>query len=203
MKQIKFANQAPFRLIYGCMRIAGDNSSQDKAKGKHAIQTAFDEGYNHFDHADIYGAGACESLFGELLKASPSIRDEIIITSKAGIRVGDTPNVGDPKCYDFSHDYLTKQVEGSLNRLNTDYLDLFLLHRPDYLFNAELNTLAGMTVKANLKLSSLRSVAGAHQRTPQLPPLRVRVAQLRQEIHQKRRTATPPPHPHRREKIRM
>ena len=73
---------------------------------------------------------------GELLNESPNLRDNIIITSKAGIRVGDTPNIGDPKCYDFSHFYLTQQVENSLQRLNTDYLDMFLLHRPDYLFNA-------------------------------------------------------------------
>ena len=117
------------RLIYGCMRITGDNSAQDKAKGKLAIQAALDAGYNHFDHADIYGDGACESLFGELLKESPTLRDKMILTSKAGIR-------REPKRYDFSNDYILSCVEGSLQRLNTDYLDLFLLHRPDYLFNA-------------------------------------------------------------------
>lgn len=117
------------RLIYGCMRITGDNSAQDRAKGKLAIQAALEAGYNHFDHADIYGDGECESLFGELLKESPNLRDDMILTSKAGIR-------RDPKRYDFSHDYLINSVENSLKRLNTDYLDLFLLHRPDYLFNA-------------------------------------------------------------------
>lgn len=118
------------------MRIAGDNSAQDKAKGKLAIRAALEAGYNHFDHADIYGDGECESLFGELLSESPSLRDNMILTSKAGIRLGNLPNTGDPKCYDFSHDYLISQVEASLKRLNTEYLDLFLLHRPDYLFNA-------------------------------------------------------------------
>ena len=130
------SNISSSRLIYGCMRIAGDNSITNHAKGKQAIQTALDAGYNHFDHADIYGGGACESLFGELLTESPNLRDNIIITSKAGIRVGNTTTIGEPKCYDFSHHYLIQQVENSLRRLNTDYLDLFLLHRPDYLFNA-------------------------------------------------------------------
>lgn len=129
MKQIKLANRESSRLIYGCMRVAGDNSANDRAKGKLAIQTAFDAGYNHFDHADIYGGGECESLFGELLKETPSLRDEMIITSKAGIR-------RDPQRYDFSKDYLISSVEASLQRLNTDYLDMFLLHRPDYLLNA-------------------------------------------------------------------
>ena len=127
---LKLANKNSFRFIYGCMRIAGDNSPQDRAKGKLAIQTALESGYNHFDHADIYGDGECESLFGEVLKESPSIRDNLIITSKAGIRKA-------PQRYDFSKQYLIDSVEGSLKRLNTDYLDLFLLHRPDYLFNAQ------------------------------------------------------------------
>ncbi|TLU65240.1 aldo/keto reductase [Thalassotalea litorea] len=125
------------RLIYGCMRINGDNSAEAHAKGKRAIETAIDEGYNHFDHADIYGNGACESLFGEVLKSQPHLRDKLLITSKAGIRFANTPVQGEVGRYDFSHDYLIGQVEGSLQRLNIDALDMFLLHRPDYLFNAE------------------------------------------------------------------
>ncbi len=116
------------------MRIAGDNSAQDKAKGKLAIRAALDAGYTHFDHADIYGDSHCESLFGELLtelkKETPAIREQLIITSKAGIR-------RDPQRYDFAKNYIINSVESSLQRLNTDYLDMFLLHRPDYLFNAE------------------------------------------------------------------
>ncbi|GAA6171666.1 aldo/keto reductase [Colwellia sp. KU-HH00111] len=146
------SNITSTRLIYGCMRIAGDNSAQDRAKGKQAIHSALDAGYNHFDHADIYGDGECEQLFGELLNKSPSMRDNIIITSKAGIRVGDVPNIGDPKCYDFAQHYLTQQVERSLKRLNTDYLDLFLLHRPDYLFNAEDVAETLMQLKASGKV---------------------------------------------------
>lgn len=131
MNNINYLNTelSSSRLIYGCMRIAEDNSSQARAKGKLAIQSALEAGYNHFDHADIYGGGECESLFGEMLKESPTLRDNIIITSKAGIRA-------DPQRYDFSKQYLINSVEASLKRLNTEYLDLFLLHRPDYLFNA-------------------------------------------------------------------
>ena len=74
------------RLVYGCMRIVGDNSSDARLRGIKAIHAALDAGYNHFDHADIYGKGQCESLFGEFLKANPSLRDDMIITSKCGIR---------------------------------------------------------------------------------------------------------------------
>jgi predicted oxidoreductase len=138
------------RLIYGCMRIAGDNSVQDKTKGKLAIRAALDAGYTHCDHADIYGDGHCESLFGELLtelkKETPTLRDQLIITSKAGIRA-------DPKRYDFSAEYLISSVDNSLKRLNTDYLDLFLLHRPDYLFNAEDVAQTFMKLKASGKVN--------------------------------------------------
>tara|TARA_R110002050_G_scaffold247438_4_gene385216 strand:- start:4095 stop:4991 length:897 start_codon:yes stop_codon:yes gene_type:complete len=131
MQTIKLSssNIASSRLIYGCMRIASNNSASDRSQGKQAIHAAIEAGYNHFDHADIYGGGACESLFGELLIESPSLRENIILTSKAGIR-------RDPQRYDFSRNHIISSVENSLKRLNTDYLDMFLLHRPDYLFNA-------------------------------------------------------------------
>ena len=124
---------ASSRLIYGCMRIAGDNSARNK--GKRALQAALEAGYNHFDHADIYGGGACESLFGELLAEKPHVREQIIITSKAGIRLPVNDSDG-PKRYDFTQQYLLNSVDASLKRLNTDHLDMFLLHRPDYLFDA-------------------------------------------------------------------
>jgi predicted oxidoreductase len=123
------------RLIYGCMRIAGDQSVNDIAKGKHAVRSAIDAGYNHFDHADIYGGGASEQLFGELLKQSPHLREKIIITSKASIRPRNDENAYAPTRYDFSQAYILSSVEGSLKRLHTEQLDLFLLHRPDYLFD--------------------------------------------------------------------
>lgn len=124
------------RLIYGCMRISGDNSPADREKGKIALRSAIEAGYNHFDHADIYAGGLSESLFAEVLKESPGLRQQLIITSKAGIRAENTPNPGDPKCYDFSRDYLINSVDGILKRLEIETLDMFLLHRPDYLFNA-------------------------------------------------------------------
>ena len=124
------------RLVYGCMRIAGDNSTSDREKGKRAIRAAIDAGYNHFDHADIYGGGACESLFGEVLRESPGLRDGLIVTSKCGIRFAGDPEPGSPQRYDFSFEHIVGSVEGSLQRLGVDCLDLLLLHRPDYLFSA-------------------------------------------------------------------
>lgn len=125
------------RLAYGCMRIAGDNSHADREAGKRAVLAAVDAGYTLFDHADIYGDGECESLFGEVLRASPGLRDAVVIASKCGIRFAGSPHADDPARYDFSADYIVESVEGSLNRLGIEQLDLLLLHRPDYLMHVE------------------------------------------------------------------
>ncbi|MBK1879009.1 aldo/keto reductase [Pelagicoccus mobilis] len=125
------------RLIYGCMRIVGDQSADSKAKGKKALQAALDAGYNHFDHADIYGGGECETLFGEFLKENPGLRDELIITSKCGVVFKGNPAPSSPGRYDFRKDHILKSVDGTLSRLGIDTLDLLLLHRPDYLFHPD------------------------------------------------------------------
>lgn len=120
------------RLIYGCMRIA----ESGKDKGKKAIEAALEAGYTHFDHADIYANGASENLFGEVLQENPGMREKLILTSKCGIRYA-VPGKNVPKQYDFTKDYINKSVAGSLKRLQTDYLDVLLLHRPDYLMKQE------------------------------------------------------------------
>ena len=130
------SNLESSRLVYGCMRITGDNSPAARDRGKQALRAALEAGYNHFDHADIYGGGECESLFGEFLREMPGIRDELIITSKCGIRFPGQPESGDPARYDFSFDHIVGSVEASLDRLGIDSMDMLLLHRPDYLFNA-------------------------------------------------------------------
>ncbi|MEE4219355.1 MAG: aldo/keto reductase [Xanthomonadales bacterium] len=123
------------RLVYGCMRIAGDQSPEDRLKGKDAIRAAIAEGYTHFDHADIYGGGACESIFAEVLAETPGLRENLLVTGKCGIRLPGQPRAGCPKRYDFSREHILGSVEDSLRRLGTDYMDLLLLHRPDFLFN--------------------------------------------------------------------
>jgi predicted oxidoreductase len=139
MESIKLgiSNILSSRIVYGCMRVVGDNSTNSRKKGKQAIRTAIEEGYTHFDHADIYGDGKCEELFSEILRENPEVRNKIIITSKCGIRGKNIPYKNDPERYDFSKEYIIKSVEGSLSRLKVDYLDLLLLHRPDYLCNPE------------------------------------------------------------------
>lgn len=106
----------------GCMRINACSSSEVET----IIQTALDAGINFFDHADIYGGGKSEELFGEWLLKNPEKRKDIVIQSKCGIRKG---------YYDFSKEYILESVEHILERLKTDYLDILLLHRPDALMD--------------------------------------------------------------------
>ncbi len=111
------------RIIVGCMRIHQKTEKEVRAW----IDTALSLGANFFDHADIYGSGECERLFGRALPAS--LRDRVILQSKCGICGG--------KKYDFSYEHIIESVEGSLSRLGTEYLDVLLLHRPDALCEPE------------------------------------------------------------------
>ena len=125
------------RLVYGCMRIAGDGSKDDREKGKRAVHAAIEAGYTQFDQADIYSSGRCEELLGEVLRESPEIRKQLIITTKCGIRLAGDPSDTSPGRYDFSAAHITNSVEGSLRRLGVERIDLLLLHRPDYLGHPE------------------------------------------------------------------
>jgi len=125
------------RLIYGCMRIAGDGTADSREKGRSALLAAYDAGYTHFDHADIYGDGSCEEIHGCRIREKPTLRDRTFLTSKCGIRRANQPSPGAPGRYDFSKSYIIRQTEESLRRLRTDFLDCLLLHRPDYLFHPE------------------------------------------------------------------
>jgi predicted oxidoreductase len=97
-----------------------------------SVRTALDAGINFFDHADIYCNGKSEQVFAELWKDSPHLRQQIYLQTKCGIRF-DTP----PHRFDFSYEHIIASVEGSLQRLQTDYIDVLLLHRPDPLVEPE------------------------------------------------------------------
>ena len=110
-------------VAMGCMRITDSKVPVDELIG-----TALELGIDFFDHADIYGGGKCEEVFGGYLASNPSLREKITIQTKCGIRKG---------CYDFSKEHIIESVEGSLRRLQTDYVDILLLHRPDTLMEPE------------------------------------------------------------------
>ncbi|MCX6969633.1 MAG: aldo/keto reductase [Verrucomicrobia bacterium] len=126
------------RLAYGCMRISGswDRTTVDDAviqRGIEALEAAVDAGYTFFDHADIYGDTACESIYGHALQKHPDWRDRLVVATKCGIRFEDEPNPGQPHRYDFSYEHILTSVEESLQRLRLQTIDLLMLHRPDFL----------------------------------------------------------------------
>ncbi|MGO3196818.1 aldo/keto reductase [Vagococcus salmoninarum] len=112
------------QVALGCMRM---NALSDREVTS-LIETTVSEGINFFDHADIYGGGECEAIFGRGLKASSVKREEIFIQSKCGIRQG---------FFDFSKEHIINSADGILQRLDVDYLDVLALHRPDTLVEPE------------------------------------------------------------------
>lgn len=123
----------------GCMRIV-ELENADAVKSW--VDTALENGINFFDHADIYGKGRCEELFGKVL--TPSLREKIILQSKCSIRPG--------IAFDFSKEHILNSVDGILKRLNTEYLDVLLLHRPDALMEPEEVADAFRILKENGKV---------------------------------------------------
>lgn len=111
-------------IAVGCMRM----SALTKTEAEYFIQTALEEGANFFDHADIYGGGKSEEVFGEAIQMNDTLREKVILQSKCGIRKG---------MFDFSKEHILGSVDGILKRLRTDYLDILLLHRPDALVEPE------------------------------------------------------------------
>lgn len=118
------ANLDVSEISLGCMRI----SEMSDAEISHLINTAIEGGITFFDHADIYGGGQSEARFAEALGMNPTLRETMHIQSKCGIRKG---------MFDFSKEHILEAVDGSLKRLQTDYLDVLLLHRPDALVEPE------------------------------------------------------------------
>ncbi|MGG1517632.1 aldo/keto reductase [Paenibacillus oryzisoli] len=127
------------RLVYGCMGLGGDwagspLTKEDYITAEKAIEAANEIGITMFDHADIYKKGKAETVFGEVLKNRPDLRDQIILQSKCGIRFPDESGV---HRFDFSKDHILASVDGILSRLGIEHLDVLLLHRPDALMEPE------------------------------------------------------------------
>lgn len=109
----------------GCMRI----DTMDIKQLCNYIESCAELGINFFDHADIYGNGRCEELFGEAFAQTGLNREDVILQSKCSI----VPGV----MYDLSKEHILQSTDKILKRLRTDHLDILLLHRPDALVEPE------------------------------------------------------------------
>ena len=128
MKNIDIVNgsQNVSTIIQGCMRMP----NLTKEEATRVIRTAFDCGINFFDHATCYGNGEAEIRFGEAFPLTGIRREDILIQSKCGLCF-------DRNEFDWTKENILSSVNDSLRRLQIDYLDTLLLHRPDVLFEPE------------------------------------------------------------------
>ena len=105
-----------------------------------------------FDHADIYGDYTTESDFGKALASSKIAREKMQLISKCGIQMVTDNRKNTIKHYEYSKDYIIWSVENSLKNLHTDYLDVFLLHRPSPLMQADEIAEAVLKLKSDGKI---------------------------------------------------
>jgi predicted oxidoreductase len=128
------------RLAFGCWRIVRTwnpkvVTPEREAEGRRAVVAAYEAGYTLFDNADIYCAGVCESVFGAAMREVRGMRERVVVATKCGIRFGGEPTQDAPGRYDFSREHIVRSCEGSLKRLGVEAIDLYQLHRPDWLMD--------------------------------------------------------------------
>jgi predicted oxidoreductase len=126
MKKLKIGTSGleVSEVALGCMRIGG----MAEAAVDELVKTSYEAGIDFYDHADIYGGGHCEEVFAKSIARLGIPRRSLVLQSKCGIRQG---------YFDFSKGHILASVDGILKRLETDYLDILLLHRPDTLIEPE------------------------------------------------------------------
>lgn len=124
MKYVDVGGVRCSRVVLGAMRYANNPIRQIED----IIIEALKAGANTFDHADIYGKGDSETVFGLAMKDLEIPRESLVLQTKCGIC---------PGYYDFSKEHILASVENSAKRMNTDYIDILLLHRPDTLMEPD------------------------------------------------------------------
>jgi predicted oxidoreductase len=151
------------QLVYGCMGLGGgwnDTPAQEKdvKQAQQIIETCLENKINTFDLADIYTFGKAEEVFGQVLKATPSLRKNILLQTKVGIKLTPTHEV---KQYDLSPEWITSALNSSLRRLNSENVDILFLHRPDPLMDLDDSAVALEKLHKQGKFSHL-AVSNMH-----------------------------------------
>jgi predicted oxidoreductase len=138
------------RLAYGCWRLA--SNKEDSNAGLRAVKAAYEAGYTLFDNADIYGGGEAEKMMGAALKEISGMRERVVILTKSGVRHGGHPHPDSPNRWDFSAEHILRSCEQSLKRMGIETIDVYMLHRPDFLADPQEIAVAFEKLQASGKV---------------------------------------------------
>lgn len=161
------------RIVYGVWRLNEDSAGASPARVRAKIDACLERGITTFDHADIYGGYANEGLFGAALRECPALRDRMEIVTKTGICLV-TPARPQymVKHYAATAEHMAASVENSLRQLGTDRIDLLLVHRPDWLTEADETAL---TLNALVRSGKVRHIGVSNYLTHQFELLASRL----------------------------
>ena len=141
--------------VYGFYRWEDDLNAASVTMEK-IVNLCLDLGINTFDHADLYGSYECEELFGKVISQKSFRREDLVLFTKCGLRV---PHASQPdvrvRHYDTSAKHINKSVEQSLRKLQTDYIDVFLLDHLDPISNLEETAIALEKLKKSGKVKNI------------------------------------------------
>lgn len=156
MQRIDITSGLSFsRIVYGMWRI-GDDADTSPRHVQAKIEACLEQGITTMDQADIYGGYTAEAILGGGLREAPSLRDKIEIVTKCGIVApAGRHSAARVKHYDTSAKHINESVEASLRDMNTDRIDLLLIHRPDPMLDPEET---GETLDALVASGKVRSV---------------------------------------------
>lgn len=156
MQRIDITSGLSFsRIVYGMWRI-GDDADTSPRHVQSKIETCLEQGITTMDQADIYGGYTAEAILGNGLREAPSLRDKIEIVTKCGIVApAGRHSAARVKHYDTGAKHINDSVEASLRDMNTDRIDLLLIHRPDPMMDPEET---GETLDALVASGKVRSV---------------------------------------------
>jgi predicted oxidoreductase len=124
-------------IIVGTMNWGVWDKNLTPREMENLIQICLENKITTFDHADVYGSYTTEADFGKAFAASKVSREKLQLISKCGIQMIAENRNNTIKHYDYSKKHIIWSVENSLKNLRTDYLDVFLLHRPSPLMQAD------------------------------------------------------------------
>ena len=139
-------------IVAGTMSWGIWDKNLNQKEMENMIHICLENKITTFDHADIYGSYTTEAAFGKAFASSKISREKMQLISKCGIQLISQNRNNTIKHYNYSKDYIIWSVENSLKNLQTDFLDVLLLHRPSPLMHADEIAEAVLKLKTEGKI---------------------------------------------------